>query len=53
MIDTAVGGALMNKTTETTYELLENLPSNNYQWSIERFRMKSTTGVLELIQITS
>ena len=31
MVDAATGGALMSKTHEATYELLEELASNNYQ----------------------
>ena len=32
MVDAAAGGALMSKTHEAAYELLEELASNNYQW---------------------
>lgn len=37
MIDVVIGGALISKTPETTYELLEELASINYQWSVERY----------------
>ncbi|KAH9745008.1 hypothetical protein KPL70_003905 [Citrus sinensis] len=36
MIDAAAGGTLMGKTSEAAYELLEEMASNNYQWTSER-----------------
>nr|XP_023870464.1 uncharacterized protein LOC111983048 [Quercus suber] len=53
MVDAAAGGALMSKTHEAAYELLEELASNNYQWPIERAIPRKATGVLELDSITS
>nr|XP_023872628.1 uncharacterized protein LOC111985214 [Quercus suber] len=53
MVDAATGGALMNKTHEAAYELLEELASNNYQWPTERAMPRKTAGVLELDSITS
>ncbi|XP_075640377.1 uncharacterized protein LOC142612142 [Castanea sativa] len=53
MVDATVGGALMSKTHEAAYELLEELASNNYQWPTERAMPRKTTGVLELDSITS
>ena len=35
MIDDAARGTLMGKTPEVAYELLEEMASNNYQWSSE------------------
>ena len=52
-IDVVAGGALMSKTHEAAYELLEELASNNYQWPIERATPRKTAGVLELDSITS
>lgn len=36
MVDVVMGGALMGKTNEATYELLKESTSNNYQWPLER-----------------
>ena len=52
MVDAAAGGALMSKTHEATYELLEELASNNYPWPIERAMPRKKVGVLELDSIT-
>lgn len=48
MIDATAGGALISKTPEVVYEPLEELSSNNYQWSFERARPKPMARVLEL-----
>ncbi|KAL4597574.1 hypothetical protein ACB092_11G000200 [Castanea dentata] len=53
MVDAAAGGALMSKTHEAAYELLEELASNNYQWPTERAMPRKIAGVLELDSITS
>lgn len=53
MIDATASGTLMGKISETTYRLLEELPSNNCQWSSENARLKPMTGVLELNQISN
>ncbi|XP_023892547.2 uncharacterized protein LOC112004530 [Quercus suber] len=53
MVDATAGGALMSKTHEAAYELLEELASNNYQWPTERAMPRKTAGVLELDSITS
>ncbi|KAH9697798.1 hypothetical protein KPL71_023761 [Citrus sinensis] len=44
MIDAATGGTLMGKTPEAAYELLEEMASNNYQWSSERSMPRKTVG---------
>jgi hypothetical protein len=36
MIDATIRGALRSKTHIATYELLEQLTSNNYQWPYKR-----------------
>lgn len=36
MLYATVGGALMRKTAKEPYGLLEELASNNYQWSMRR-----------------
>ena len=48
MVDEAAGGALMSKTHEVAYELLEELASNNYQWPTERAMPRKIAGVLEI-----
>ena len=53
MVDAVAGGALMSKTHEAAYELLEELASNSYQWPIERAMPRKAAGVLELDSITS
>ena len=53
MVDAAASGALMSKTPEAAYELMEELASNNYQWPTERAMPRKTAGVLELDSITS
>ena len=47
-IDAAAGGALMGKSTEDAYELLEEMASNNYQWSTERGMPKKASGMYEV-----
>ena len=53
MVNVAAGGALMSKTHEAAYELLEELASNYYQWPTERTMPRKIAGVLELDSITS
>ena len=53
MVNATAGGALMSKTHEAAYELLEELASNNYQWPTERTMPRKIAGVLELDSITS
>ena len=53
MVNAAASGALISKTHEVAYELLEELASNNYQWPTERAMPRKTVGVLELDSITS
>ena len=36
MIDASVKGALMKKTTDQAYEILENTTTNNNQWPKDR-----------------
>ncbi|KAG8491585.1 hypothetical protein CXB51_014659 [Gossypium anomalum] len=36
MIDAAAGGTINNKTPETTYEFIEEMSLNNYQWQVMR-----------------
>ena len=40
IIDASVGGALMKKTTDQAYEILEDTTSNTYQWPRDRLAPK-------------
>ena len=53
MIDAAAGGMLMGKTPKATYELLEEMASNNYQWSSERPMSKRATRVHNVDVVTA
>lgn len=48
MIDAAASGALMRKTHDEAYELLEVMACNNYQLPSEKFMPKRATGVYEI-----
>ncbi|XP_062089489.1 uncharacterized protein LOC133796024 [Humulus lupulus] len=48
IIDAAEGGAFMSKSANETYELLEEMAMNNYQWPSERDRHKKVVGMHEL-----
>ncbi|XP_038973879.1 uncharacterized protein LOC120105457 [Phoenix dactylifera] len=47
-IDAAAGGTLMSKSIEEAYELLEEMASNNYQWSNERCMPKKVSGMYDV-----
>ncbi|XP_038973113.1 uncharacterized protein LOC120105094 [Phoenix dactylifera] len=47
-IDAAAGGTLMSKSIEEAYELLEEMASNNYQWSNERGMPKKVPGMYDV-----
>lgn len=47
MIDATICGALMSKTPEVAYALLDDLASNNYWWTFEMSKPKPVVGVLE------
>ena len=53
MIDVAAKGTLMGKTPEVAYELLEEMASNNYQWSLERPISKRATRVYNVDVVTA
>jgi len=48
MINVAADGALMGKEQDETYELLEEMASNNYQLQSERVTQKSVVGAHDL-----
>ncbi|XP_038981145.1 uncharacterized protein LOC120110395 [Phoenix dactylifera] len=47
-IDAVAEGTLMSKPTEEAYELLEEMASNNYQWSNERGMPKKVPGMYDV-----
>ena len=48
LLDTSIGGALMSKSTNEAYQLLENMAFNNCQWPSERVTPKKPDGVHKL-----
>ncbi|KAL5545312.1 hypothetical protein UlMin_009096 [Ulmus minor] len=54
IVDAASNGALMSKTYNEAYALLERMASNNYQWLTERVPAgRRIAGVHEVSEITS
>ncbi|KAL5554331.1 hypothetical protein UlMin_041732 [Ulmus minor] len=54
IVDAASNGALMSKTYNEAYALLERMASNNYQWPTERVpARRRIAGVHEVSEITS
>ncbi|KAL5563855.1 hypothetical protein UlMin_033602 [Ulmus minor] len=54
IVDAASNGALMSKTYNEAYALLERMASNNYQWPTERVpAARRIAGVHEVSEITS
>jgi len=37
-LNVAIGGTLQNKSPEETFDLLEEMASNSYQWPTERYQ---------------
>ena len=52
MIDAAVGGTLMSKTEEQSYNLIEEMALNNYQWSSQQGQPKRVGGKYEINVLT-
>ena len=53
MINATVRGTLMGKTPEAAYELLEEMASNNYQWSFERSMPRKTVEAHNIDVVTA
>jgi hypothetical protein len=51
-IDAAAGGALMNRSVDEAYDLIDSMALNQNHWSSERQTLKSTPGRHEVDQIT-
>ena len=47
-IDTAPGGTFLNKTKDKSYNLIEKMALNNFEWSSERTQPKRDRGKLGL-----
>lgn len=47
-INAAVASTLMNKTKDKTYNLIEDMTLNNYQWLNERGQPRRVRGKLEV-----
>jgi len=52
MIDTAMGGTLMNKTEDEAYNLIEQMALNNCQWSNERAPSWKARGKFDVDALT-
>ena len=52
MIDTSIG-VFMNRTEDATYEFLEQMAMNNYQWPSARILPKKAVKLQEMDVITA
>ncbi|XP_022866538.1 uncharacterized protein LOC111386305 [Olea europaea var. sylvestris] len=52
VVDSAVGGALLSKTPNEAYALLDEIATNSYQWPSERSSAKKVAGLYEVDPIT-
>ena len=54
VVDSSANGAILSKTFNEAYEILERIASNNYQWADVRSNPgKKTRGVLEVDALAS
>ncbi|XP_024023166.1 uncharacterized protein LOC112092119 [Morus notabilis] len=53
MVDAAANGALLAKSYNEGYEILERMATNHYQWPTKRLPTRKTPGVLEVDAITA
>jgi len=49
MIDVATGGTLINEIEDKSYNLIEEMTLNNFQWSNERTPSKKARRKFELM----
>lgn len=52
-IDVVAGGSFMGKTEKATYNLLEEILANNYQWLVKRLERKRQQCVYEINALAS
>ena len=48
LLDALAGGALMRKSEDEAYQLLENIAINNNQWPSERVALKKPAGMYDI-----
>ena len=48
VIDASAGGALMKKTTDQAYGILEDMATNSNQWPKDRLVVRNTVGGSDL-----
>ncbi|XP_024018055.1 uncharacterized protein LOC112090603 [Morus notabilis] len=53
IVDAAAGGAILAKSYNDAYEILERMANNNYQWPTERHNARKATGIHEVDAITA
>jgi len=53
MVDAAADRALMKKPKDESYELLEEMASNDFQWQAKRAMSKKVPGMYELDAISA
>lgn len=53
LIDAASGGSLMSKSKDQSFELLDEMAQNNYQWPSERIAPKKAAGIYEVDALTN
>ncbi|XP_024021733.1 uncharacterized protein LOC112091705 [Morus notabilis] len=53
IVDAAAGGAILAKSYNEAYEILERMANNNYQWPTERLNVRKATGIYEVDAITA
>ena len=52
-VDVVACGALMRKTTDESFNLLDEMVANDYKYPKERTLMRKTAGVLEVDTVTA
>ena len=50
-VDAAAGGTLMGKSEEEAYNLIEEMSSNNFQWSNEKKQQRKVAGMYEVDKV--
>ena len=54
MLDALAGGALLNKSYNKAYDLIESIAANSYQWPTARMNSaKMVVGVHELNEVSA
>ncbi|KAJ4718833.1 DNA-directed DNA polymerase [Melia azedarach] len=53
LVDAVAGGALIGKSIDEAYELLEEMAANAFQWPSERLTPKKASGVHEVDNISA